>query len=75
MPARELVEQGIRRREQIMAFIVQFWAEHGYSPSIAEIGEGVGIVSPNAVRSHLQKLISEDRIKMDPGIARSIRLV
>lgn len=74
MPAQELIEQGERRRVEIERFIKEFWLEHGYSPSIIEIGEAVGILSPNAVRAHLQRMASEGIIRMDPGVPRSIRL-
>ena len=74
MPAQELIEQGERRRVAMLEFIAEFWEENGYSPSIAEVGAAVGIVSPNAVRSHLQKLVDEGHLKMDAGVARSIRM-
>lgn len=75
MPSEELIQQGERRREQMREFIEDFWREHGYSPSIIEIGEAVGILSPNSVRSHLQRMVLDGVIKMDAGVSRSIRLV
>lgn len=75
MPSQELIEQGEHRREAMLAFIRTFLAEEGYSPSIAEIGAAVGIVSPNAVRSHLQRMKEDKLIDVTPGVARSIRLV
>jgi repressor LexA len=75
MPAQNLVAQGEKRREEILAFIRTYSDEHGYSPSIAEIGEAVEIVSPNAVRNHLHKLRDEGKIELTPRVARSIRLL
>lgn len=74
MPGKNLVRQGERRREQIMRFIVRYVDQHGYSPTLSEIGKGVGIASPNAVRGHLDKLEAEGRIAITPRIARSIVL-
>lgn len=70
-----LVAQGEKRRAQILAFIREFIETKGYSPSIAEIGDAVGVVSPNAVRNHLHKLQDEGVIEITPRVARSIRIV
>lgn len=75
MPGKNLVRQGEERREQIMAFISGYVEEHGYAPTLSEIGDGVGIASPNAVRGHLDKLREQGRIDMTPKIARSIVLL
>lgn len=72
MPGKNLVRQGEKRREQMMKFIVRYVDEHGYAPTLTEIGAGVGIASPNAVRGHLDKLRDEGKIDMTPKIARSI---
>ena len=74
MPAQDLIEQGIARRKQMLRFIKAFIGRKGYSPSIAEIGEAVGITSPNAVRNHLQKMQEDGLIKVTPRVARSIRV-
>lgn len=75
MPAQELIEQGERRRDEIEQFIVDYVGEHGYSPTISEIGEAIGVSSPNAVRNHLTKMEEAGRIKTTPRIARSIVLL
>lgn len=75
MPANSLLEQGEKRRDQIMRFVKKYMAKHGYSPSISEIGEAVGVSSPNAVRNHLHKLRDDGRIDITPRVARSIRIL
>lgn len=75
MPAQNLVKQGEKRRTQIVTFIRKYMDEHGYAPSISEIGEAVGIVSPNAVRNHLHRLQDEGVLELTPRVARSIRIV
>lgn len=72
----ELTAAQARMRDWIAAYI----AEHGYSPSIREIGSAVGIASPNGVECHLQALerkgaINRKRIRGQKGaIARTIRI-
>lgn len=75
MVSQAALDQGERRRQDILAFIRSFLAENGYSPSISEIGEAVGVSSPNSVRSHLARMKEEGLIDMTPRIARSIRIL
>ena len=42
--------------EEIMNFVNEFVQEHGYSPSVREIGEAVGLRSTASVSYHLQAL-------------------
>ena len=42
--------------EEIMNFINEFVQENGYSPSVREIGEAVGLRSTASVSYHLQAL-------------------
>ena len=42
--------------EDIMYFVNEFVEEHGYSPSVREIGEAVGLRSTASVSYHLQAL-------------------
>lgn len=75
MAANSLIEQGEKRREQILAFVREYIHTKGYSPSIAEIGKAVGIVSPNAVRNHLHRMQDDGLIEVTPRVARSIRVL
>lgn len=75
MAGKDMVAQGQERRRQIAAFIQDYQLEHGFSPSMNEIGAAVGINSPNAVRGHLMKMAEEGVISMQPRTARSIRLL
>lgn len=44
------------KAEEIMAFVNQFIQENGYSPSVREIGEAVGLRSTASVSYHLTAL-------------------
>lgn len=74
MAGKALLKQGVRRRQKILAFIRSYHAKHGYSPTIQEIAEGVGLVSPNATRNHLHRLAEQGFITITPSIARGIAL-
>jgi predicted ArsR family transcriptional regulator len=52
---------GVKRRDQVAAFIEHYAAEHGgQSPSLQEIADALGI-SKTAADGHVQKLIAEGR--------------
>ena len=44
------------KQQQIYDFIISFQADHGYPPSVREIGEHVGLKSPSTVHFHLKGL-------------------
>ena len=66
-----LVRQGIERREQIVQAILDYHAEHGFSPSIADCAEVVGI-SVNMTKQHINRLVEEGRVSRLPGVGRSL---
>lgn len=44
------------RQQEILDFVAQSIREHGYPPTIREIGRAFGIRSPNGVNDHLKAL-------------------
>ena len=54
------------KAELIVNYVNQFIQEHGYSPSVREIGEAVGLRSTASVSYHLQAL-QEKGILQSPG--------
>ena len=44
------------KQQQIYSYIVQFTTEHGYPPSVREIGAAVGLKSPSTVHFHIKGL-------------------
>ena len=40
----------------ILEFITEYTRENGYSPTIREICEGVGLKSPSTVHGHIERL-------------------
>ena len=44
------------KQQKIYDYILDFTAEHGYPPSVREIGAAVGLKSPSTVHFHLKGL-------------------
>lgn len=68
------MKQITERQQQVIDFISEWIATHGYSPSFKDIGDGMGF-SIKAAYDHLSALRKKGAIKYDDGIARSIRIV
>ena len=62
------------KQQQIYDYIISFSEEHGYPPSVREIGEYVGLKSPSTVKFHLDNLRAAGFIQWDGGKTRSITL-
>lgn len=61
------------RQNAVLAFVCDFRAEHGYSPSLREIAAHL-VVTLNAANGHVHALEAKGLIDRDEGVARSIRL-
>ena len=55
----------MNKREEILQAIINFIQEHGYSPTVREIGEMVGLKSTSSVHAHLQRMFIEGVIETD----------
>lgn len=60
------------KQQHIYDFIVSFQQDHGYPPSVREIGEYVGLKSPSTVHFHLKGLESAGYIIKAEGKTRAI---
>lgn len=63
------------RHRKIMEFLTIFQEENGYSPSIREIGENIGVNSTSLVDYYLRQLVDKGYIERDSHISRSIRIL
>lgn len=61
-----------KRHEKIMRFLVDFQEQKGFSPSIRDIGESIGVKSTSLVDYYLNQLEEMGFIKRDKHISRSI---
>jgi len=62
------------RQQEIWQFLVAYVGDHGYPPTVREIGEEVGLASPSTVHAHLANLERVGLIRRDPTKPRAIEL-
>jgi repressor LexA len=63
------------RQQEIWQFLAAYVDEHGYPPTVREIGHAVGLASPSTVHAHLASLEREGLIRRDPAKPRALELV
>ena len=63
------------RQQEIWTFLVEYVDEHGYPPTVREIGEAVGLASPSTVHAHLANLERAGLLRRDPTKPRALELV
>src|SRR3990167_5672780 len=64
-----------RRQKQILSFIKQYIDKYGYSPTLGEIAEAIGVSSLATVHEHLQALETKRVIKRFNGAVRGIEVL
>jgi repressor LexA len=62
------------RQRAILDYLRVFVDEHGYPPTVREIGEAVGLRSPSTVHAHLAQLERAGLLRRDPTKPRAIEL-
>lgn len=70
------MSSGAEMRKRILKAIESYIQDHGYSPSVREIGDMVGLKSPASVHSHLVCMQKYGMIETDAslGTPRAIRV-
>jgi repressor LexA len=63
------------RQQEIWQFLATYVDEHGYPPTVREIGDAVGLASPSTVHAHLANLERAGLLRRDPTKPRAIELV
>ena len=63
------------RQQEILQFLVQYVDDHGYPPTVREIGDAVGLASPSTVHAHLANLERVGLLRRDPTKPRALELV
>jgi repressor LexA len=62
------------RQQQIWDFLVDYVDDHGYPPTVREIGDAVGLASPSTVHAHLANLERAGLLRRDPTKPRALEL-
>ena len=63
------------RQQEIWNFLTQYVDEHGYPPTVREIGEEVGLASPSTVHAHRANLERAGMLRRDPTKPRALEVV
>jgi len=63
------------RQAALLEFLIRHQDRHGYAPSLAEMREGLGLSSINAVAELVAKLEARGRIRREPGARRAIQIL
>lgn len=64
-----------RKQRQILGFLKQYIDNYGYSPTLGEIAEAIGVHSLATVHEHLQTLSNKGVIKKFDGAVRGIEIL
>jgi repressor LexA len=64
-----------KRQREILDFLKQYIARNGYSPTLQEIADAMGVSSLATVHEHLQALAKKGLIKRYEGAVRGIKIL
>jgi len=64
-----------KRQQEIFAFIKRYSADHGYPPTVRDIGKAVGLASSSTVHAHLANLEKLGLLRRDPTKPRAIEML
>jgi repressor LexA len=70
-PTRELTS----RQQEVLEALCQWMKDHGYPPSIRELGEAVGLSSTRSVHDHLRQLERKGFIRRHRDHSRAIEIL
>ena len=63
------------REQSVIEEIIRYQGEHGYAPSVRELGASVGLASPSSVFAHLKSLERKGYITRIPAFPRTITVL
>ncbi|MGD0196900.1 MAG: transcriptional repressor LexA [Solirubrobacteraceae bacterium] len=64
-----------KRQQEIIDFIRRYGADHGYPPTVRDIGKAVGLASSSTVHQHLANLEQLGLLRRDPSKPRALELL
>src|ERR671919_460948 len=71
-----MVEMNLTQRQQeIFDFVRKYVGEHGYPPTVRDIGKAIGLASSSTVHAHLANLEKLGVLRRDPTKARAIEVL
>src|SRR5918996_2060775 len=71
-----MVELNLTKRQQeIFDFVKRYAGEHGYPPTVRDIGKAIGLTSSSTVHAHLANLEKLGVLRRDPTKPRAIEVL
>jgi repressor LexA len=71
-----MVELNLTKRQQeIFDFVKRYAGEHGYPPTVRDIGKAIGLTSSSTVHAHLANLERLGVLKRDPTKPRALEVL
>jgi repressor LexA len=64
-----------KRQQETFEFIKRYSSEHGYPPTVRDIGKAIGLTSSSTVHAHLANLEKLGVIRRDPTKPRALELL
>jgi repressor LexA len=64
-----------KRQQQIFDYVKQYVGEHGYPPTVRDIGKAIGLASSSTVHAHLANLEKLGLLRRDPTKPRAIEVL
>jgi repressor LexA len=64
-----------KRQQEIFDFIKRYGSEHGYPPTVRDIGKAIGLTSSSTVHAHLANLEKLGLLRRDPTKPRALELL
>jgi repressor LexA len=64
-----------KRQKEIFDFIRKYSAQHGYPPTVRDIGKAIGLTSSSTVHAHLANLERLGVLRRDPTKPRALELL
>src|SRR4029450_6972636 len=63
------------RQQEIWQYLAEYVDDHGYPPTVREIGDAVGLAPPSTVHAPLANLERAGLLRRDPTKPRAIELI
>ena len=71
-----MVELSLTKRQQeIFDYIKKYSSQHGYPPTVRDIGKAIGLTSSSTVHAHLSNLEKVGLLRRDPSKPRALELL
>ncbi|HEV3376826.1 MAG TPA: transcriptional repressor LexA [Thermoleophilaceae bacterium] len=64
-----------KRQQEIFDFVKKYVGEHGYPPTVRDIGQAIGLASSSTVHAHLANLERLGLLRRDPTKPRAIEVL